>query len=157
MEKRCLTRVDISFYPDLLNDRLRFGEPVCWRRLDRRRSIAGFMPNQIFSYVRWRMGDYGTREWTLTVCRAGVPGEPLQILPGVRPGAEVLLTVSGKTKVKRMLQFIDGLEAASIEPHRVSPSYWRVISNRLHVRLPLKILSHDRYAAPQKFVRFAQV
>lgn len=123
----------LAFYPDVVNDRLRFGEPQFYLRRDRRRSIAGFEQNQIFAYVRWRVGDFGTREWSLFVCRSGGPNEQLQKIRGIRPGAEILLSVFGKTKVTKILALIDALEAKNIQPSKIPASYWRVVSNTIQV------------------------
>ncbi|GER05593.1 hypothetical protein JCM17846_32750 [Iodidimonas nitroreducens] len=111
------TRVEIVFYPEHLNHWLRFGAPDVQQDLDRRRSLALFKPGQVFGYIRWRANEYGTQEWRFTIVRAAEPSLLLSRIPGVCPGGEVLLLVTGNTKVKRALLQIDVLEAdASIRP-----------------------------------------
>jgi Protein of unknown function (DUF2840) len=81
--------------------------------------------------VRWRGGGYGTTSLRLSVLRAPLPGEPATTLPGVRPGAELLLSASGDGPVRRAFAVIDAIEAAGFDPADVSPNYWRVAHNRL--------------------------
>lgn len=67
----------------------------------------------------------------LDVLRAVGPGEPCQTIPTVTPGGDILLRVDGWPKVERMLQHIDAIEAASIDPVDVAPDHWRHVHNRL--------------------------
>lgn len=149
-----LTVVEIAFYPELINDWLRFGNPDAERIVDRRRSLAGFAPGGVFAYVRWRANDYGTADWRLHILRAGSPGDALERVPGVRPGAEILCRLSGKVKVKRALDLIDELESRGFDPAGVSPAWWQVAGNRMAVGLPVRPYSENQHYA---FTRFAQV
>ncbi|MEQ8178552.1 MAG: DUF2840 domain-containing protein [Nitratireductor sp.] len=141
------TRVEIAFYPEHLNHWLRFGAPDGQQDLDRRRSLALFKPGQVFGYVRWRANEYGTQEWRFTIARAAEPSLLLSRIPGVCPGGEVLLLVTGNTKVKRALLQIDVLEADGFDPADVSPAYYRHVHNRIDARQPIRAYSREQHAA----------
>ena len=126
-----LTLVNLRHWPKRADDWIRFGHPVSEQQVDRRRSTAAFAPGAVFAYVRWRGGDYGTISWRLAVLRALEPGAPATALAGVRPGAEVLLSVSGEGPVHRAFAVIDAVEAVGIDPADASSDYWRVAHNRL--------------------------
>jgi hypothetical protein len=105
-------------------DRLRFGRPVSSGRQRAGRAVFRFAPDQIFSVVRWRGDAFGTQTWRVVVAQAGRPGERLTRLPGVSPGAHLLLHAFGSTRAKRALKAIDALESVAVL-HGVSPAYWR--------------------------------
>lgn len=142
-----LTRVQIAFYPEYTNHWLRFGKPVEQIQLDRRRSLSLFKPGQIFGYVRWSANEYGTQEWRLTVLQAQMPSLLLSRVPGVIPGAEVLLLMIGKTRVKQAFVHLDALEAKGFALTDVSPSYYRHIHVRLMARREVHVYSSDQQAA----------
>ena len=139
-----LTRVDLAFYPDTVNDWLRFGAPWRLEHLDRRRSRAWFRPHATFSYVRWRANEYGTQSWRCFVLQAAAPAEIATRVPGVHPGAHVLVNVSGVTYSKRLLSLFDDLEIIVNDLSDVSPAYWR----QAQLRVPLKLEPHA-YAVEQ--------
>ena len=141
------TRVEIVFYPEHLNHWLRFGAPDVQQDLDRRRSLALFKPGQVFGYIRWRANEYGTQEWRFTIVRAAEPSLLLSRIPGVCPGGEVLLLVTGNTKVKRALLQIDVLEADGFDPADVSPTYYRHVHNRIAAGQPVRAYSRDQHTA----------
>jgi hypothetical protein len=126
-----LTRVALWHVPDLADDWLRFGRPIVEGVLDRRRSWAGFEARSVFAYVRWRGGDYGTLVWSLSVLQAGAPGELVDTVAGVSPGAEILLEACGEGPVRRAFAVIDTVEAAGFDPCGISADYWRMARNRL--------------------------
>lgn len=68
-------------------------------------------------------------------------------IPGVRPGARILLHAEGEQKTRAVLARIDAIEALGIEPAEVSPAYWRTLGNRLAAHLPLPDYSAERHAA----------
>ncbi|QLC24877.1 DUF2840 domain-containing protein [Parasphingopyxis algicola] len=148
-----LTLVEITFYPEVINDWLRFGDPEAERIIDRRRSLAAFAPGSVFAYVRWHANDYGTADWRLYVLRAGGSDDMLDRVPGVRPGAEILCGLSGKAKVKRALDLIDDLEARGFNPAAISPAWWRVTGNRISVGLPVRPYGEYQHDALAKIAR----
>jgi hypothetical protein len=142
-----LTRVVLAFVPERANNRLRFGKPTYELVLDRWRSSAHFLPDAVFCRVCWLANDYGTTVWHLSVLQAGRPGQPLQRMAGVLPGALRLLHVSGELKVQRVLSLIDSVEASGIPPTEVSPAYWQLLHGRLAAREPLPEYTLERHAA----------
>lgn len=153
MSDRNLTRVEIAFYPDYLNYRLRFGKPVRTAELDKRRSLAFFEPGQVLGYVRWHANEYGTQEWRFIVAEAQEPHAMLSRPAGIQPGVEVLLFLTGAAHVRRALGIIDALETRGFPPEDISPSYYR----HLHVRIatnrdirPYSSLQHVAHLAAKR-------
>ena len=142
-----LTRVSLAFLEHRFKLYLRFGEPTCTLRLDRWRSLAVFMPNTVFCRIRWQSNDYGTIHWQLMVMQACTPLDAAQRIPGVQPGARLLLHAEGENQVRAVLERIDAIEALGIAPDGASPAYWRTLGNRLAARLPLPECSVERHAA----------
>ena len=142
-----LTRVSLAFLERRFKLYLRFGEPARTQRLDRWRSLAVFMPNAVFCRIRWQANDYGTVRWQLMVMQAGTPLDDVQRIPGVRPGARLLLHAEGENAVRAVLERIDGIGAQGIAAIDVSPAYWRTLGNRLAARLPLPEYTAERHAA----------
>jgi len=68
-------------------------------------------------------------------------------IPGVQPGARLLLHAEGENQVRAVLERIDAIEALGIAPAAVSPAYWRTLANRLAARLPLPEYTAERHAA----------
>ncbi|ELV3007897.1 DUF2840 domain-containing protein [Pseudomonas aeruginosa] len=142
-----LTRVSLAYIEPRFKLYLRFGEPARTLRLDRWRRCAVFLPHAMFCRVRWQANDYGTIRWQLMVMQAGTPLDALQRIPGVRPGARLLLHAEGNASVRAVLERIDAIEALGIAPSAVSPAYWRTLGNRLAARLPLPEYTAERHAA----------
>ena len=142
-----LTRVSLAFLEHRFKLYLRFGEPARTLRLDRWRSLAVFMPNAVFCRIRWQANDYGTIRWQLMVMQACTPLDAAQRIPGVQPGARLLLHAEGDTNVRAVLERIDGIEALGIAAIDVSPAYWRTLGNRLAARHALPEYTAERHAA----------
>ena len=79
--------------------------------------------------------------------QAGPPLDAMQRIPGVQPGARLLLHTEGDPIVRTVLERIDAIEALGIAPATASPAYWRTLANRLAARLPLPEYSAERHAA----------
>jgi len=142
-----LTRVLLADIPRRLNYWLRFGGPVAQQSRNRIERDAYFVPSSVFGYVRWQSNDYGTVDWWIGILRAVEPRHCASVLLGVSPGAEVLLQVSGGSKVKQVLALIDHIEAQGIAPVEVSSSYWRTVHNRLVVREMPPLYMRSEHAA----------
>lgn len=142
-----LTRVALAFVEKRINLYLRFGEPVRTIQLDRWRRSAVFLPASIFCRIRWESNDYGTTRWQVMVMQACTAVDAVQRVPGLRPGARILLHVEGERKVHAVLPLIDAIEALGIASIDVSPAYWRTLGNRLAARLPLPEYTAERHAA----------
>ena len=142
-----LTRVSLAYVEQRIDLYLRFGEPARTIRLDRWRRVAVFLPGAIFCRIRWHANDYGTIRWQLMVMQACTPLDAAQRIPGVLPGARLLLNAEGEPAVRAVLARIDAIEALAFAAIDVSPAYWRTLGNRLAARLPLPEYTVERHAA----------
>ena len=142
-----LTRVSLAYIEARFKLYLRFGEPARSLQLDRWRRCAVFLPGAMFCRIRWQANDYGTIRWQLMVMQAATPLDDMQRIPGVRPGARLLLHAEGENAVRAVLERIDAIEALGIAAIDVSPAYWRTLGNRLAARLPLPEYTAERHAA----------
>ncbi|WP_372169891.1 DUF2840 domain-containing protein [Xanthomonas axonopodis] len=142
-----LTRVSLAYVEQRIDLYLRFGEPARTVRLDRWRRVAVFLPGAVFCRIRWQANDYGTIRWQLMVMQACTPFDAAQRIPGVQPGARLLLHAEGEPAVRAVLAQLDAIEAQGIAPTDVSPAYWRTLGNRLAARLPLPAYTAERHAA----------
>lgn len=142
-----LTRVSLAYLESRLKLYLRFGEPLHVVRFDRWRRVAVFPPGAIVCRIRWQANDYGTIRWQLMVMQACTPLHAAQRIPGVRPGAQLLLHAEGDRPVRAVLERIDAIEALGIAAIDVSPAYWRTLANRLAAGLPLPEYTAERRSA----------
>ncbi|WP_333984861.1 DUF2840 domain-containing protein [Burkholderia orbicola] len=142
-----LTRVSLAYVEQRIDLYLRFGDPARTVRLDRWRRVALFLPSAVFCRIRWHANDYGTIRWQLMVMQACTPLDAAQRIPGVLPGARLLLHAEGEPAVRAVLAQLDAIEAQGIAPADVSPAYWRALGNRLAARLPLPAYTAERHAA----------
>lgn len=126
-----LTEVELVWVEKQIEHWVRFGHDVGEQILDRRRRVLAFAPGSIFALVRWAANEHGTARSQLDIVRAVGPGEPLQTVPTIRPGGELLLRADGWPKVERALQLIDAIESHDIDAAEVSPDHWRHVHNRL--------------------------
>lgn len=142
-----LTRVSLAYIEPRFKLYLRFGEPARTLQLDRWRRCAVFLPGAMLCRVRWQANDYGTIRWQLMVMQAATPLDAVQRIPGVQPGACLLVHAEGDANVRAVLERIDGIEALGIAAVDVSPAYWRMLANRLAAHLPLPEYTAERHAA----------
>lgn len=126
-----LTHVELVWLEERIEHWIRFGRDVAEQILDRRRRILSFAPDSVFAYVRWAGNDFGTIVSRIDILRAVRPGETFSTIGYVRPGGEILLRMSGWSKVERVLQAIDAVERAGVDPADACPDHWRHIQNRL--------------------------
>lgn len=144
---KLFTRVEVAFYPEHLNNWLRFGIPVYDLNLDRRRSLAIYKPGQIFGYIRWSANEYGTQEWLLVIVKAAELLHRINCFPGIQPGGQMLLATSGNVKVKHILSQIDLLENNGFDPSKVSPNFYRQLHNRTMINRPVSGYSSQQHEA----------
>jgi hypothetical protein len=142
-----LTRVSLAYLEARIDIYLRFGEPARTIRLDRWRRVAMFPPGALFCRIRWHANEYGTVRWQLMVMQACMPLDAAQRIPGVLPGARLLLHAEGEPAVRAVLAQLDAIEAQGIGPADVSPAYWHTLGNRLAARQPLPAYTAKRHAA----------
>lgn len=142
-----LTRVSLAYVAHRINLYLRFGEPAYHVQRDRWRRVAAFWPTSVFCRIRWEANDYGTVRWQLMVMQACTSQDAAQRIPGVWPGARLLLHAEGERQVRAILVCIDVIEALGIAANGASPAYWRTLSNRMVARDPLPLYTAERHAA----------
>jgi len=142
-----LTRVSLAYIESRFKLYLRFGKPARTLRLDRWRRCAVFLPGAMLCRIRWEANDYGTTRWQLMVMQACTPLDAAQRIPGVQPGARLLLHAEGEANVRAVLERIDAIEALGIAALDVSPAYWCTLGNRLAARLALPEYTTERHAA----------
>lgn len=141
------TRVELLHLEGRIENWIRFGKPASEEILDRRRRAFWFEPGATFAYVRWASNDYGTVVSRIDIVRSCNTGERVTTVPGVRPGGEILLRLSGWPKVERVLQTIDQVEALGIDPADACPDYWRHIHNRISARKMPRNYTYARHRA----------
>ena len=144
-----ITRLSLSQAGMRGNDRLLFGRPKKSYRVTETQEELRFKPLHIFGFVRWRGDEYGTQTWRVVVAQAGHPGERLTRIPGVCPGARLLLHAFGKTRAKRALRVIDTLSEAHVL-HEIATAYWR------HVHLQISKNQEPEPYDPEMFEALAR-
>ena len=125
------THVELTWIEGRIEYWIRFGREAGERIIDRRRRVVFFRPGAIFAFVRWAANDYGTVVSRIDIVRAVEPGAAFQTLPFVRPGGEILLKIEGWPKVEKVLQHIDAVEAAGVDPCDAAPDHWRHVAHRM--------------------------
>lgn len=141
------TRVDLLWIEKKVERWIRFGRMVEDQILDRRRRRVAFAADSVFAFVRWAANDFGTALSRIDILRAVTPGEPLQTVPGVDPGGDILLRVHGWPKVQRVFEAIDTVEALDLDPADAAPDYWRHVHNRLAVHETPRAYTRERHRA----------
>ncbi len=126
-----LTHVELTWLEKRIEHWIRFGRIAEERVLNRRTRVVSFASGSVFAFVRWASNDFGTIVSRIDVVRAVAAGEPYSTLPFVRPGGEILLRISGWPNVSRVLQAIDQVESAGVDPADAAPDHWRHVHNRL--------------------------
>lgn len=141
------TQIELVWVEKQVEHWLRFGRQTGERIIDRRRRVVSFAPSSVFAFVRWQSNDYGTVLSRIDIVRAVEPGEAFQTLPFVRPGGDILLHVQGWSKVERVLQAIEAIDAIDIDAADVPPDYWRHVHNRMAARLEPRRYTPIRHTA----------
>jgi len=142
-----MTEVELIWVEGEIQHWIRFGDDRDLRILDRRCRVVGFLPGAVFGLVRWRANAFGTVASTLDILRAVEPGTALTTVPGVTPGGELLLHLSGWLRVERALQAIDAIEALGLDPEEVAPDHWRHVHNRLAAGHAPRPYTRERHRA----------
>jgi hypothetical protein len=126
-----LTHVTLVWREGEREDWLKFGKPVAERIIDRRQRVESYAAGQVFALVRWASNEYGTIRSTLDIVRAVAADEPCASIAQVDPGGDLLLSVTGWSRVAQVFRLIDAIEASGIDPCEVAPDHWRHIHNRM--------------------------
>jgi hypothetical protein len=142
-----LTTVELLWLEKRIENRIRFGRPVSELVLDRNRRVLSFAPGSIFAFMRWTSNDFGTVLSRIDILRAAIPGQRYSTVPCITPGGESLLRLSGWSKVERVAQLIDAVEALDIDPVDVAHDYRHHVHNRLSVNEPPRPYTRSRHQA----------
>lgn len=136
-----LTWVELVWFEQRIEHWIRFGRIVQEEILDRRRRRVAFAQG-VFAFVRWAGNDRGTIVSRIDVIRVVDAGEACSTVPGVTPGGDVLLRLSGWPRVQEALRAIDAVESLGVDAADAAPDHWRQVHNRLTAR-----------AAPEPYTR----
>lgn len=145
--RNSMTAVELIWIEKRLEHWIRFGRIAMERIVSRKTRIASFRPNAIFAFVRWASNDYGTIHSRVDILRAVMPGEGYTTAPFVRPGGEIYLSIQGWPKVRAVLEAIDAVEAAGVDPCDAAPDHWRHVHNRLSAGERPRLYTAERHAA----------
>jgi hypothetical protein len=141
------TTVELIWLEKRIEHWIRFGRDSGETILDRRRRILRFAPGSVFAFIRWAANDFGTILSRIDIVRAVAPGDAYSTLPFVRPGGDILLRLTGWPKVERVLQAIDAVEQAGVDPADACPDHWRHVHNRLTAGHEPRPYTSERHAA----------
>ena len=147
LRKPQLTYVELVFLKDRVERWIRFGRVADQHVVSRRNRFVGFQPGAVFAFVRWASNDYGTVVSRVDVLQAVRRSDACSTIPGVTPGAEILLRLSGWPKVEQVLRAIDAVEALDIDAADAAPDYWRHLHNRVCAGLAPRLYSAERHRA----------
>ena len=142
-----LTHVELLWLEKRIENWIRFGHHVKEQILDKRRRVLSFAPGSIFAFIRWASNDFGTAISRIDILRAVDSGQRCSTVPYVRPGGDILLRLCGWSRVERVLQIIDAIEALGIDPADAAPDYWHHVHNRLSVNETPRAYTRSRHRA----------
>ena len=113
-----------------------FGSPIEIIPCPHKRSLAAFMPEQIFGYERWRANNHGTVSWQYLVLRTGSSGR-LHKVAGVHPAAEILFFARGKEATQRALKWTRSIRRKTgRSPQSLPENQWLRAANARLIRGP---------------------
>ena len=136
-----LTCVLLAYEHKRASRRLLFGEPVRRQTAGPGVSHAFFESDQAFCYVVWEAGSYGTKHWSLTVCRSARPDDTVAAVDGISPGAHVLLRAGTAHYVRKALAVTDAIVEAGTALTDVPNAYWRAVQVAFDGRKPAPFFS----------------
>lgn len=138
---------EIYYLEGWANYRILFGVPDDVMRIDRKRLLGVFSPNKTVGYLRWRANEFGTQTWRCFIVKTADVGAPVTRIPGVTPGANILLSTRGNTYTKRFLKYFDALSKQQRPLEFVPDAYWRQLHLRLHLNMAAHDLNEDQWSA----------
>lgn len=141
-----LARVTLAHVEQRITLALRFGQPAYTVPLDACRRVAVFLPGAVFCRTYWRANGDGAACRQLLVMQACTPPDRMQRVPGVHPGARILLRADRPRQVRAVLARIDAIEALGIAPDDAAPLYWLTLDHRLAARRPLPAYTLGQHA-----------
>lgn len=145
--RTALTEVELTWIEGRYEQWLRFGRVAARHIVSHGKCVAAFRSGAVFAIVRRVQSDFGTIRASIDIVMSVAPGASSTVLPYVRSGGEVLLHVETWPRVAQVLQEIDNVEVAGIEPCDASPDHWRHVDERLCAGLPVRPYTAARHAA----------
>jgi len=142
-----LTDVELTWIEKRLEQWIRFGRVAATRIVNRRTRVQSFRPGAVFAFVRWSSNDYGTVHSSIAIIAAVTPDAGYATYPFVSPGGDLLLRTDGWPKVKLVLEAIDAIEVAGIDPCDAAPDHWRHVGNHVAAGLPFRPYGRERHEA----------
>lgn len=141
------TEIELIWIEKRLEHWIRFGRIASERIVTRKTRIVAFRPDAVLAFVRWSANDFGTVHSRIDILRATRPSQSYTSAPFVRPGGELLLSIQGWPKVRKVLEIIDSIEAEGLDPCDVAPEHWRHVHNRLSAGEPARAYTVERHQA----------
>jgi Protein of unknown function (DUF2840) len=136
--QRFVTSVISEFTAKRCHHRVLFGEPERRVLLSRRRGHIRvrheFLNATRFVLDLWRRNEYGTLQWRCYVCECGAPGQLLESVPFVSPGAHVLLSTKGAAQSKAFLAWLHDFQHRGGDPLSCPKETFEAVHFRLHGR-----------------------
>ncbi|MGQ3227441.1 MAG: DUF2840 domain-containing protein [Blastomonas fulva] len=145
--RTALTEVELAWIEGRYEQWLRFGRVAARHIVSHSKCVASFRSGAVFALVCRVQSDFGTIRASADIVMSVAPGASSTVLPYVRPGGDVLLHVETWPRVAQVLQEIDNVEVAGIEPCDASPDHWRHVDERLCAGLPVRPYTAARHAA----------
>lgn len=153
-----LTRVEILSLQDRAHHYTRFGRPVRKVTMPLYRGYEYYNPGHMIGYVRWQAGEYGSRLWRFMILMtlSHDDQDNIQEVPGIMPGARLLLNLEGAIKVRKALCAIDQIEQLGLDPADISPAYYghlhqRITANRRYHRYTME--QHKSFLKEQEVLK----
>lgn len=81
-----------------------------------RAELFHFPPSSLVGISRQTLNDYGVVDWEMWLVQTVRPGEHAHLLPGVKPGARLLLYLHGKKKAAVLQNYLKRLEELELDP-----------------------------------------
>src|SRR5690554_1465775 len=106
------TKIINVHFPGRRNWWLLFGSPrtvhpVSVEGLASTAELLSFVSGSLFGVSHQTLNEYGITDWEVWILRAVSPGEEASLIPGIRPGAQILLYAHGQERAKTLLRYLD--------------------------------------------------
>jgi hypothetical protein len=95
-----------------------------------------FGPGQVFSFAYKSLGLDYKKLHQCFVLRALKPNDEGSIIPGINPGAEILLCTTGATSSQRFREILQKLQKAGIDPVGLDPERYSYLYRLLEAKMP---------------------
>lgn len=132
------TSLGLTFKEKLLRHRLVY--PAIDSK-DRHEDVVKFEPNTTVCFIRDGFARKKFAPTELVVFRTVTPGMCAAKIEGVNPGGQVLLIVSGETRISRTRYFFETLQKQHVDLGQLSDSVFAAIHGRNEANMSLELLA----------------